>query len=456
MSMPAPGTRFHIARIAINKHHRMYDELIDALLGGLGDLGHVCTTARNEVVPGAVNILVGSTIFATGLFRLADRLRGAPYLIYQLEPLHDTIGLFPERPDYADLLKGAARIWDYAPSSAAYLRARGFTGVSELPPAHHPCLERFEPASLQDIDVLFVGSIHPRRAKIIEQLRAAGAKVVHLDEFYGRSRDEAFARAKIVLNMHAWEGVTALETVRLSYLLANKCFVVSEVADHDPYGGGLVYAEYGHLASTCLDWLGNPAAERRAIAEQGGDALRKIRIAEGLDRVLADLDMSKATWKQDGSPSISLTQPQAAALETSLADIPEPISRQEGAILHAWSREGSGVGIILLAGDLPAGLAPWMAAGCAKTGRAPPLTEAELGAKTALLRLLVLGGKDSYAECGAALRRWLGQVEDCGALAIYGVGSAPGATRLHEEILRDAHAMREVCRSGSLRIFAAR
>jgi hypothetical protein len=115
---------------------------------------------------------------------------------------------------------------------------------------------------------------------ILDTLAAAGAKVVHIDGCYGQMRDDYLARSKIVLNIHAWEDLPALETVRLSYLLANRCFVISEFADHDPYPGGVVYAGYDDLAAVCLDWLGRPAAERCAIAERGRQIIRAQKLTD--------------------------------------------------------------------------------------------------------------------------------------------------------------------------------
>jgi uncharacterized membrane-anchored protein len=72
-----------------------------------------------------------------------------------------------------------------------------------------------------------------------------------------------------------------------------------------------------------------------------------------------------------------------------------------------------------------------------------------------MIRLFILGGQSSYRDCRAALDQRLGQVENYGAVAILGVGTAPGATRLHAEMLAYNPAVREVYAAGSLRMVGA-
>src|SRR5580704_12572776 len=160
---------FNIYHVKINQFHRVYENLIRALAGALMDLDHSCTVQQNAFAPEAINILVGSTIFAARYHELANRLRGQPYIVYQLEPLDDTRGLLSEWPEYWELLKGAAAIWDYGPSSTAYLRSLGL----------------FRSVPSPDIDVLFYGTLHPRRQSLIEALKAQGLVAVDLQGAFG-------------------------------------------------------------------------------------------------------------------------------------------------------------------------------------------------------------------------------------------------------------------------------
>src|SRR5262249_47243480 len=75
--------------------------------------------------------------------------------------------------------------------------------------------------------------------------------------------------SKIVINIHWADAFKALETMRISYALANRCFVISEVGDHNPYGAGVVYAAYDALVATCLEYLDLSAEKRASIATEG-------------------------------------------------------------------------------------------------------------------------------------------------------------------------------------------
>ena len=285
---------FNIYHVCINQFHQIYDDLIAALRGSLIDLGHTCTVTKNQFVPGSVNILVGSTIFASKYDRLREKLAGKPYIVYQLEQLDDHVGLLPEWSEYWSLLRNATAIWDYSPAGVDYLRSKGMENVFHLPPGFHRDLETFRPCDKPDIDVLFIGSSHPRRDKITADLRGRGLKTVALSRAFAEVRTRHLSRARIVLNIHAWDDIRPLETVRLSYLLANRVFVISESADHNPYGGGVVYAPYDKLADACAHYAREPDAVRSRIAMEGYFAVRRIDLADLLRRLIEESNAATA------------------------------------------------------------------------------------------------------------------------------------------------------------------
>ena len=272
--------RFHIMRVAVNQHHRMYDELIDVVARSLIDLGHTCSVALNNYQDEAINILIGASIFASRHLELPKLLSGRPFILYQIEYLDDARGLLKDWPEYRALLANAAWIWDYGPASTDYLRRNGFPRVTHLPPGYHRCLESLPTAPDAELDVVFCGTPHPRRRHILSALQSKGLKVAFNADVYGEPRNLLIAGAKVALNIHAWDDLNALETVRLSLLLANRRFVISETADHNPYGDGLVYTDYDTLVATCLDYLEQPGERRDEIAERGHQTFRKLDMIE--------------------------------------------------------------------------------------------------------------------------------------------------------------------------------
>lgn len=282
-------SNFNIHAVKINGFHQLYDDLIRSVCESLTDLGHSCTVRPNVFAADAINVLIGATIFASRYHSLAAALRGKPYIVYQLEGLDDRHGLLSEWPEYWELLANAQAIWDYSPAGAGYLRRRGLASVQYVPPAFHRSLESFRPRQDPDIDVLFVGSPHERRRRVLEALESRGLGVVHLHGVFGEQRNRYLARAKVVLNIHAWDALNPLETVRLSLLLANRVFTISEEADHNPYEDGVVYSRYQDLAGLCAEYAGQPARVRESIAEKGYLAVRRLDLVNILRAALDNM-----------------------------------------------------------------------------------------------------------------------------------------------------------------------
>jgi 2-polyprenyl-3-methyl-5-hydroxy-6-metoxy-1,4-benzoquinol methylase len=280
---------FNICHISINEFDKIYEDLISVFKGGLEGLGNTCTVSKNILQPNSINILIGSTIFASRYKNLHSQLKDLPYIVYQLEHLHDDLGLLKEWPEYFELLKNADFVWDFAPASTNYLLEKGLKNVFFLPPGFHKSIERFQPKKDQDIDVIFIGSPHPRRAKIIKELEAQEVKFKCFQSIFQGDRDEQIANSKIVLNIHAWDHIDSLETVRISYLLANKNFVLSEIGDHNPYGNGLIYAPYNEITNKCLDYLAKPKEQLDAIRLEGYVNMQKIDMSQNLSKLINDI-----------------------------------------------------------------------------------------------------------------------------------------------------------------------
>ncbi len=103
----------------------------------------------------------------------------------------------------------------------------------------------------QDIDVLFYGSMCPRRWNIERDLRKQGINAIFRSfNLWGTERDSLIARAKIVLNIH-FHSSCLFEYSRVLPLLSNRKFVISEFSsDQDEYKfleGGLVFCNYNEI-----------------------------------------------------------------------------------------------------------------------------------------------------------------------------------------------------------------
>ena len=114
---------------------------------------------------------------------------------------------------------------------------------------------------------------------------------------YGAERDALIARSKIVLNVHFY-GAKVLEVVRLSHLLSNGAFVISEDGGEHAStdatevalkgAGALVFARVSEIAARVAHYLAHPA-ERRRIACRGRAAFARMRLAPHLLRAVVGL-----------------------------------------------------------------------------------------------------------------------------------------------------------------------
>jgi predicted O-linked N-acetylglucosamine transferase (SPINDLY family) len=280
---------FNICHIKINNHSSIFSEVIKSLRASFENLGYECTVTTNSLIPNAVNIIIGSIAFAA---KQIEFLNGQQYILYNFEQLHNEHGHMTAFPEYTGILEAAAFILEYSVAGMDYFAGTPFNDkVAFLPPLFHQSLESFELTQEGDreIDVLFYGSHSERRHKILDELRDSGKKVAYLFGIYGHELIEYIKRSKIVVNIHFWDNLDALETPRISYLLANRCFVISEIGDHNPYGSGVVYSAYEDLVATCLEYLGPRAAMRASIAAAGHEEYRRSDLVVSLRSVISQM-----------------------------------------------------------------------------------------------------------------------------------------------------------------------
>ncbi|RRA47273.1 hypothetical protein [Acidipila sp. EB88] len=257
--------RFHVAtlRPAGYQHSDGFCEIAETLEHALRALGHFAARGENSIDATAANILLGAHMLPEeDLAQLP-----ASTIIYNLEQL----AVAPLPPWYMAL---ATRfpIWDYSPLNLAlWNRHPCATPPVLVPVGFTPQLQRIPTAVEQDIDVLFYGSLSPRREALFAALSAAGVRLHVAFGVYGAERDALIARARLVLCVHAHEA-PIFETVRVSYLLTNHKAVVAE---HSDDAGLLAEAvamlPYDEIVQGCLALLADHT--RRADLAQRGAAL---------------------------------------------------------------------------------------------------------------------------------------------------------------------------------------
>lgn len=279
----------NVAQCVINEHAPIFYEFIDLLADHLQQIGLRVTRTVNQINPDRTNIIVGATMFISP-DAFAEIQRTAPsYVVFQVEALHGDQGYASRYPAYFEFLRSANQIWDYSSQNVDFLTEAGFSNVHYVPIGYSRALERIAEPDAYDTDVLFYGAISPRRRALLEGFANRNFKTRVLFGAYGDARDRAIARSKIQLNIHQFE-TFQLETLRVAYLLNNKCFVISEKALDNPYGEGVVFCAYEDIIARCEFYLGaGMDAERKRIAELGYHNLKQIPMSEALRNAVTTL-----------------------------------------------------------------------------------------------------------------------------------------------------------------------
>jgi hypothetical protein len=183
--------------------------------------------AKNRLRHDAVNFVFGAHLG----FDAALRQRHSCIFV-NLEQLGD--GGAAVAPGYRELLQTSAVV-DYDPHNVpAY--AADPADVPIAPMGFAPYLHSDAALALEErpIDLLFFGSMNPRRRALLDRIEALGLQVAMFDTpLYGPERDAFIAQAKAVVNMHFYPSAR-FEQVRVAHCLSLGTPVICERTDGAP------------------------------------------------------------------------------------------------------------------------------------------------------------------------------------------------------------------------------
>jgi glycosyltransferase involved in cell wall biosynthesis len=238
----APEGYVHAAALA---------EVAETVLHGLRRLGYDATLTSDLAAAKGRTVLVGAHLLAGHAVVPGDAI------IYNSEHVESAWIRGADHVNYRRLLR-EHEVWDYSPNNAALLATFLGKRVRHVSLGYVAELTRIAPASEQDIDVLFYGSLNDRRRAVLDQLRQSGLAVKWAFDVYGEQRDALIARSKVVLSMHYYLP-GAFEIVRVSYAMANRKVVIAEVNPGEDVDAdllpGIVAVPYERLAEACRLWV---------------------------------------------------------------------------------------------------------------------------------------------------------------------------------------------------------
>ncbi len=311
-----------------------FNELSETIFYGLRHLGyHARIVSRLSEADGQIIVVAANTLSHDEAMQLP-----AGTVIYNAEPFPQVWQVFPR---YADEVLRKYKVWDYNPENAKRLSASLGKAVEYVPLGYVPELTRIEKTDLEDIDVLFYGTVNARRRTILDRLEATGLKVNILCGVFGTERNAWIARSKVVLNVHSHEpGV--FEIVRVAFLLANAKAVVSECNPGDAGEAidadllpGIVAAKYDDLVEACVSLVADDD-RRHAIEQAGFAAFQARRESDILKNALAatESDAAKGIVKEgrhDQIVAAAIALESGGARTTARRGIrPSPISSRLG------------------------------------------------------------------------------------------------------------------------------
>ncbi len=207
-------------------------------------------------------------------------------VIYNLEQVAATSPWL--RQNYIEVLQNSY-VWDYNEVNIQQLQDAGVNNVSFIPLGYTPNLEcvKHRPDAEKDIDVLFYGLINDYRQQILTEIASKGLHVVCNAQgvsFSTTDRNDLIARAKVVVNIPYYQD-SIFEIARVSYLMSNKCCVVSQIFDSnvDPLilEGIAKSNDANNIADLCSYYVKN-IDKRKNLAEVAYKNIQKINMEQAV------------------------------------------------------------------------------------------------------------------------------------------------------------------------------
>jgi hypothetical protein len=244
-------------------HSLAFLELADLLCYSLRDLGFQASSSFNRVEPGARNILIGCHLLDPSFIQALPRST----IVLNTEQIVD------DNPIWSKVMLQWTQnfeTWDYSEKNISKFKTLGIENIKWLNIGFQKELVRIPAVRIQDIDVLFYGSLNTRRNVILDRLIEKGLTVRTLFGVYGQERDAFIARSKVILNHHYYES-QIFEIVRVFYLLTNSKAVVGEVNEKTQISNmckqGIYNARYDEIVDRCRELVANKGL-REAIQER--------------------------------------------------------------------------------------------------------------------------------------------------------------------------------------------
>jgi len=188
---------------------------------------------------------------------LREQYNGYKIIVYQLEQLYRG-SPWVTKKNY-EILKSADEVWDYDEGNIQWIH-QNYQIKARFHPLKYTESLKVLPTLVEseaDIDVLFYGYLHERRAKFLINLqqKAAGKyKIFDLYGIWGKDLDSYIKRSKIIINIHT-KDFARQEQPRIYYPVINGRCVLSEKSPINYFGDAIIEVPYDRLLDKTFDLL---------------------------------------------------------------------------------------------------------------------------------------------------------------------------------------------------------
>ncbi|WP_208513656.1 hypothetical protein [Variovorax paradoxus] len=302
MTAPIP---LHFTSLA-DRH--MVGDVVDVFVAAARKLGYEVSTEHAAVRHDAINVVCFAHHLAPEVLQGME----TNCIVLNFEQLVAGSQAFNE--SYLTLLRNHY-VWDYSRHNLARHAELGIPNGHHVPLGYEEdagdnfSVEDLLPEALQDIDVLFFGSLNQRRTQVLDAMRRKGLRVVSNENMLWDSahRDQMIRRAKLVLNMHFFDNSRILEIPRLAMLFRRRKAVLCELyPDSEIFYPELRHAVAGvardELADMALLLTSAPGLRQR-LAHRGFEMFSARPQTAVLGPALADFFAWRARTSAAGTAS---------------------------------------------------------------------------------------------------------------------------------------------------------
>ena len=183
---------------------------------------------------------------------------GKKIIVYQLEQLVENHWWTKE--EIIDNIKNADEVWDYDLENIEILKLNKIE-AKFVPIKYTESLKKIKNKEFPDIDVLFYGTLTPRRYNIIFNMinrdyYYGNINFVYLFNFDSSKLDDYISRSKIILNIHPHD-CHRQEQVRIYYPLINDKCIISETSSINYFGDLILERDPEYFRNTIFYYLHN-------------------------------------------------------------------------------------------------------------------------------------------------------------------------------------------------------